>query len=318
MGLARGFIGIIATAVVWAAPAPAPAQDAGPDRMEMKKIAEDVYFMENSRGSSNAVFVVTSDGVLLFDADIRSADQVLAAIRKVTDRKVRYIVTSHASGDHATGMWTYREDKPTYIATRKQMRDLYMQEAVEFSQRKASTQQQYAPYKNAELVLPDIAFEGAMTLRFGGLTFQITEEGSAHSTSDVTLYIPQRRLFLMGDLLDTEIHPGQGESAGVFFSNVKNWIGVLDNIMARKLPVDTYVPGHGPVHVGRGVADLEEQKKYFVTLRDEVSKMIASGKSVEQVQAEFKLPAEFAHYKRPPRLKAFLNLFYHQLVEQGF
>ena len=36
------------------------------------------------------------------------------------------------------------------------------------------------------------------------------------------------------------------------------------------------------------------------------------------VQAEFKLPAEFAHYKRPPRLKAFLNLFYHQLVEQGF
>jgi hypothetical protein len=31
-----------------------------------------------------------------------------------------------------------------------------------------------------------------------------------------------------------------------------------------------------------------------------------------------KLPAEFAHYKRPPRLKAFLNLFYHRLVEQGF
>jgi hypothetical protein len=53
-------------------------------------------------------------------------------------------------------------------------------------------------------------------------------------------------------------------------------------------------------------------------MRDEVSKMIAAGKSVEQVQAEFKLPAEFAHYKRPPRLKAFLNLFYHQLIEQGF
>jgi hypothetical protein len=78
------------------------------------------------------------------------------------------------------------------------------------------------------------------------------------------------------------------------------------------------VPGHGPVHAGRGVADLEEQKKYFVTMRDEVSKMIMAGKTVEQVQAEFKLPAEFAHYKRPPRLKSFLNLFYHQLVEQGF
>jgi glyoxylase-like metal-dependent hydrolase (beta-lactamase superfamily II) len=311
----RGFVGFIA-AVIWATPA--MAQDAGPARMEMKKIAEDVYFLENSRGSSNAVFVVTPDGVLVLDADIRTADQVLAAIRKVTDKKVRYIVTSHPAGDHATGMWAYREDKPIYIATRKQMRDLYMQEGLEFSTRKNSGQPQDAAYKDAELVLPDIAFEGAMTLRFGGLTFQITEEGTAHSTSDVTVYIPQKRVFLMGDLLDTEIHPGQGESAGVFFSNVKNWLVLLDNITARRLPVDTYVPGHGPVHVGRGVADLEEQKKYFVTLRDEVSKMIAAGKTVEQVQAEFKLPAEFAHYKRPPRLKSFLNLFYHQLVEQGF
>jgi glyoxylase-like metal-dependent hydrolase (beta-lactamase superfamily II) len=312
----RGFFGFIAAAAMWATPA--MAQDAAPARMEMKKIAEDVYFLENSRGSSNAVFVVTPDGVLVFDADIRTADQVLAAIRKTTDKKVRYIVTSHPAGDHATGMWTYREDKPTYIATRKQMRDLYMQEGKEFAERKASGQPQDAAYKDAELVLPDIAFEGAMTLRFGGLTFQLTEEGTAHSTSDVTLYIPQRRVFLTGDLLDTEIHPGQGESAGVFFSNVKNWLVLLDNIMARKLPVETYVPGHGPVHVGRGVADLEEQKKYFVVMRDEVSKMIAAGKTVEQVQAEFKLPAEFAHYKRPPRLKAFLNLFYHQLLEQGF
>ena len=43
-----------------------------------------------------------------------------------------------------------------------------------------------------------------------------------------------------------------------------------------------------------------------------------SGPKGQEVQAEFKLPAEFAHYKRPPRLKAFLNLFYHQLIEQGY
>ena len=316
MRIIHHLLGIVLAAGLWTAPA--LAQDAGPDGMTMKKIAEDVYFMENNRGSGNCTFVVTPDGVFLFDADLRTADLVLAQIRKITDKKVRYIVISHPAGDHATGMWVYREDKPTFITTRKQMRDLMMQEGKEFADRKASNRPQDAVYKNAELVLPDVAFEGAMTLRFGGLTFQLTEEGSAHSTSDVTIYIPQRRVFLTGDLLDTEIHPGQGESAGVYYSNVKNWIILLDNIMARKLPVDTYVPGHGPAHVGRGVADLEEQKKYFVTMRDEVSKMIMAGKTVEQVQAEFKLPAEFAHYKRPPRLKSFLKLFYHQLVEQGF
>ena len=65
------------------------------------------------------------------------------------------------------------------------------------------------------------ALDGSMTLYFGGLTFQITAEGRGHSTGDLTVYIPQKRVMLMGDLLDTQIHPGQGESAGVFFSTVQ-------------------------------------------------------------------------------------------------
>ena len=170
----------------------------------------------------------------------------------------------------------------------------------------------------ARLAIPDIAFEGSLTLRLGGLTLQLTEEGDAHSNSDVTLYIPQKRVFLTGDLLNTEIHPGQGESANVFFSNTKNWVAVLGNIIARGLPVDTYVPGHGPVHLGRGVADIEEQRRYFLVMRDQVSKLITAGKSVSEVQEEIKLPAEFAHYRSPGRLKNYVNLFYHQLLEQGY
>jgi glyoxylase-like metal-dependent hydrolase (beta-lactamase superfamily II) len=286
--------------------------------MEMKKVAPDVYMMQHPFGSSNSTFVVTPDGVLVFDADIRTANQTLAAIRKVTDKKVRYLVISHPSGDHATGGWHFREDKPVVIGTRKQMRDLYQQERAEFAERRGSTRAQFAAYKNAELVPPEFGFEGALTLQFGGLTFQLTEEGNIHSTSDVTMYVPQRRVMMMGDLLDTEIHPGPGESAQVFFSNARNWIAALDRIIARRLPVDTYIPGHGPVHIGRGVADLQEQQRYFIVMRDEVSKMIMAGKSIEQIQKEFKVPKEFAHYTGPGRLRAFLNLFYHQLIERGF
>lgn len=307
---------LIVSMLVFAA-MPAQAQNAAPT-MEIKKLADDIYMMQNPSGSSNAAFIVTSEGVVVFDADIRTADQTMKAIRATTDKKVRYVVVSHPAGDHATGVWHFREDKPLFIGTRKMLRDLYMQEGKEFAERKASSDPRFSAYKNAELVLPDIAFDGAMTFRLGGLTFQVTEEGSAHSDTDVTMYVPQKRVFFMGDLLDTEIHPGQGESAGVFYSNAKNWIRLLDQIIDRHLPVDTYMPGHGPVHMGRGVADLEEQKRYFIVMRDAVSKMIAQGKTVEEVQAEFKVPAAFAHYKSPARLKAFLNLFYHQLIEQGY
>jgi cyclase len=308
---------VLAAALLALAPMSATAQFVTPT-MELRNIAPDVYTMQHPFGSSNSTFVVTPDGVLVFDADIRTAAQTMAAIRKTTDKKVRYVVISHPSGDHATGAWHFREDKPLVIGTRKQMRDIYQQERAEFIERRGSTASQFVAYKDAELVHPDMGSDGALTLQFGGLTFQITEEGSAHSTSDVTLFLPQRRVMLMGDLLNTEIHPGPGESAQVFFSNARNWITLLERIIARQLPVETYVPGHGPVHVGRGVADLEEQRRYFIVMRDAVSKMIATGKSVEQIQKEFQTPQEFAHYKSPQRQRAFLNLFYHQILERGF
>ena len=291
---------------------------AAPVRMTPVKIAENVYLLQHSQGSGNSTVVFTDDGVLVFDFHIDNADQTLAFIRKQTDKRVKYLISSHSAGDHASGAWHFREDKPVYIATKNQIHDLRMQELQEFNERKNSNDPRNAGYKGKELIPPDIGFDGTMTLYFGGLTFQITAEGRGHSTGDLTVYIPQKRVYLMGDLLDTEIHPGQGESAGVFYSNVKGWIQILDNIMARNLAVETYVPGHGPAHLGRGMKDLEEQKRYFVVMRDEVAKMIAAGKNLEQIEKEFKIPQEFAHYTRPERLKSFYKLFYNQLMETGY
>jgi glyoxylase-like metal-dependent hydrolase (beta-lactamase superfamily II) len=289
-----------------------------PEQMRPVKIADGVYMFENTSGTSNATVVITDEGVVVFDFNILTADQVLAGLRKLTDKKVRYLISSHSALDHASGAWYFRDDKPTYIATKNQVHDLQMQELAGFNERKESNDPRNAVYKGKELVKPDIGFDGNMTLYFGGLTLQITAEGRGHSTGDLTVYIPQKRVFLMGDLLDTEVHPGQGESGDIFYSNVKGWIEILDRIMARHLPVDTYVPGHGPVHIGRGVKDLEEQKRYFIVMRDEVAKMITTGKSLAQIEKEIKVPQEFAHYKRTDRLRPFIKLYYNQLMETGY
>ena len=55
---------------------------AAPEKMTMFKVTEGVYFMENSRGSGNSSFVVTNDGVVVFDFHLANADQTLAAIRQ--------------------------------------------------------------------------------------------------------------------------------------------------------------------------------------------------------------------------------------------
>lgn len=76
--------------------------------------------------------------------------------------------------------------------------------------------------------------------------------------------------------------------------------------------------GHGPAHIGRGVADLQEQKRYFIVMRDEVSKMMKAGKSLSEIEKTIEVPKEFAHYKRKPRLVSFVKLFYYQTIEQGY
>ncbi|MEK6600617.1 MAG: MBL fold metallo-hydrolase, partial [Candidatus Binatota bacterium] len=108
-----------------------PSQVFQQEKMTPVKVTEGVYMFENSRGSGNSTVVITDDGVLVLDFHIGNADQTLAGIRKLTDKKVRYLISSHSAGDHASGAWHFREDKPIYIATKNQVQDLFMQEAAE-------------------------------------------------------------------------------------------------------------------------------------------------------------------------------------------
>ena len=198
----------------------------------MVQVAKDVYTMTGA--GSNASFVVTDEGVLAFDSDIRNND--VPFIRKVTDKKVVYLFASHASGDHSTGAWYFREDKPVYIGTRDQIRAYYQNELKEFNERKA----QGAPlYKPAELPPPSMGFDENLTVLLGGLTFQAKAEGYGHTSGDMTMYIPQRRVMFMGDLLNNELHPGQAEAAGVFFADIQGTIDILNRIIDRNLAVDT-------------------------------------------------------------------------------
>ena len=167
---------------------------AAPVTMTPIKVADGVYMLEHSQGSGNSTVIFTNDGVVVLDFHIDNADQTLAFIRKTTDKKVKYLITSHSAGDHASGAWHFREDAPAWIATKNQVHDLQMQEREEFLERKKSNDPRYAAYQKGEPLTPTIGIDGPMTLYFGGLTFQITPEGRAHSTGDLTVYIPQKRV----------------------------------------------------------------------------------------------------------------------------
>lgn len=283
-------------------------------KINMVKIADDVYTMVEAGGSSNSTFIITNDGVVVFDHYMPQSEQTLAAIRKLTDKKVKYLFSSHAAIDHSSGAWWFREDHPVYIASKNQLRDMLGERGRIYKEVEESNDPRNAVYHGKDLVLPDVVFDKTLTLRLGGITFEATLEGAGHSTGDVTLYIPQKRVFLMGDLFNSELHAGGGSLVPGEGSDPDMWITILGNIMDRKLPVDTFVPGHGPVHPGRGVKDLEESQRYFIAMREAVATMMSQGKSLDQIIKEFKVPAEFSRYGLPERLKTTLPLYYWQLM----
>ncbi len=76
---------------------------------------------DNEGNTSNAGFVVTSDGVVVFDAlgTPSLGWALLQEIRKVTDKKIRYVVVSHYHADHIYGLQAFRDHSDAVIVAQE-------------------------------------------------------------------------------------------------------------------------------------------------------------------------------------------------------
>ncbi len=93
---------------------------------EVAEIAPGVFFRYSAIsatdknvvfGGSNNIWIVFEDYVLVYDANFpKEADDVIAAIRKTTDKPIRYVLDSHQHGDHAYGNAVFAKAGATVIA----------------------------------------------------------------------------------------------------------------------------------------------------------------------------------------------------------
>src|SRR3712207_1660307 len=109
------------------------AASAQAQKFEVSKIADGVYgviFSEPRMDpvESNSLVVVGDDGVLVLDANRTPAGarSVIAEIRKLTDKPVRYVVNSHWHDDHVFGNQSYKEAFPgvEFVAHRNTREDM--------------------------------------------------------------------------------------------------------------------------------------------------------------------------------------------------
>jgi glyoxylase-like metal-dependent hydrolase (beta-lactamase superfamily II) len=216
---------------------------------------------------SNAGFVVTREGVVVFDTlgTPALARRMVGEIRKITRQPIRRVIVSHWHADHYYGLQAFKEQGAEIWAHEAAKPVLGSDAAAD---RLAQRRDLLGPWVGADFkVVPaDVWLSGDTDFKLGGLTFRIRHVGPAHSPEDVALFVVEDGVLFSGDLVFKGRVPFIGDA------DSRAWLAALDRLLALK--PRTMVPGHGAAS-RTPRADLALTRDYLADLRTKMGKAVA-------------------------------------------
>lgn len=253
---------LAAACTVVAAPPPATV------KLKAVKVAPHSWYVEGMRGlpskqnqgfTSNSGFVVTSAGVVVFDAlgTPPLGEALLREIRRVTRQPVRRVIVSHYHADHFYGLAAFKRAGAEIWADRAV--EAYLRSdapRLRLEERKTSL----APWVDDSLsnTAPDRYLDADTTFELGGLHFTVSRIGPAHTAEDLTLAVREDGVVYVGDLIFAGRVPFVGDA------DSRAWIAAIDKVLASRPRI--LVTGHGSVSKDAG-ADLNLTREYLLFLR---------------------------------------------------
>ena len=264
---------------------PAPKQLPVPDMKfnDVKEIAPGVFFRYSSIsatdkkvpfGGSNNTWIVFKDYVVVIDANFpKEAEDVLAAIKKTTDKPVKYVFDTHHHGDHAWGNTVWAKAGAKVIGSRDCARLLKTNGPAEWEKEQKKLDGR-KDIKANELKLVDEDFADTLALDDGTQRVEFHFLGHAHTPGDAVAYLPKHKILCTGDACVNGAFNFTGHS------DTASWIKVMEK--AEKFDVKLVCPGHGPV-AGKEV--LANQRRWFEDLRAAVKKGIDDKKELKDITA---------------------------------
>ncbi|HEV3449532.1 MAG TPA: MBL fold metallo-hydrolase, partial [Gemmataceae bacterium] len=255
---------------------------------DVKEVAPGVFFRysaigpEGSNvpfGGSNNIWVVFEDYVVVIDANFpKEAHDVIDAIKKTTDKPIRYVLDTHHHGDHAYGNAVFGEAGASIVAQANCARLLRLKGPEEFKLAgKPPTGRK--DVAESTLKVPSLVFDDKLVLDDGKQRVEFLFLGHAHTPGDAFAYLPKQQLLCTGDACVNGAYNFMGHSDSA------SWIRVMER--AQQLDVKLVLPGHGPI-AGKDL--LEKQKRYFVELRQRVRKGIQDNKTTEDIIQSLNMP----------------------------
>jgi glyoxylase-like metal-dependent hydrolase (beta-lactamase superfamily II) len=225
--------------------------------MEARAVSAQVYAIitptrdlpnaENGGWNSNSAFVVTDAGVLLFDSGSSAGigHAIRETIARVTSQPVRWIVNSHAHGDHWLGNAAFADSVEQIFAGAGVAEVIEADGIGWVNQFNAMTG---GITGNSEILAPNRKVEQAAELLFGGVPVLMMLSGGSHSPGDLMLWLPREEVLIAGDVVYSDRMPST--NAG----DLKQWIETLAEL--KQLQPRVVIPGHGAVTDVSGIDRL--------------------------------------------------------------
>ncbi|HIM57999.1 MAG TPA: MBL fold metallo-hydrolase [Gammaproteobacteria bacterium] len=222
------------------------------------------YTYENSNHNNNLSFIVTTDGVLVFNAggSYLVAKALHAEIKKITDQKVKYVVLENSQGHAILGSNYWKEQGAIIVAHVEADKEIKLKGEDIFAR---SLNVQKDKFIGTKIVRPDLTFEEQQNITLGDTKIELMHIGASHSPDDIQLWLPEQRLLISGDTAFNE------RMLPIFpHTNAAEWIQTWDKIEA--LNPNIIIPGHGEP---TDLATITKfTKDYLVYMRTEVEKLI--------------------------------------------
>ncbi|MFE9611507.1 MBL fold metallo-hydrolase [Streptomyces sp. NPDC006012] len=247
---------------------------------EPVEVSEGVFVIPDQRVElvPNVGIVVGEKAALVIDTGIgpRNGAHVLEQARRLAGDRRLYLTVTHFHPEHGFGAQAFK-GAATIVYNRGQRDELHRKGSAYLDMFKGLGPHIAAELEGAELVDPDLTYDGQADIDLGGHTAVLRTVGPAHTASDQAVLIDGRVLF-GGDLFETRIFPITPYFPP-YDADVDGgrWITVLDELAA--LNPEIVVPGHGEV---TDVSLIRDVRDYLAHVREEAGRLRAAGASADE------------------------------------